>query len=101
MGIAITFWTLMIIIALVQFFTIFFHMKHSGKIVINGNHANEVKQNTRVVIEALKSGRIKKHILTNSAKRYDSGKTLEQYQKFLGSVLMADIINMNEEHYNG
>ena len=52
-------------------------------------------------MKAIESGQIKKHLLTNSAEKYDSGKTLGQYQKFLKSNLMADIMNISEEHYNG
>lgn len=101
MGFVITFCFVMIGIAIAQLVAILYYMKYGEKIVIRGEYAPEVENNTRVVMKAVESGEIKKHILTNSAEKYDSGKTLKQYQKFLGSELMADIMHISEEHYNG
>lgn len=101
MGVVITFWFLMIGIAIAQLGAIFYHMKYGKKITIDNAYSTKVKENTRAVMEAIKLKIIKKHLLTNSADKYDSGKTLQQYQKFLTSDLMNDIMQMREEKYNG
>ena len=52
-------------------------------------------------MRAIKSQTIKKHIMSNSAEQYDSGKVLKRYKKFLDSDLMNDLMQMCEEKYNG
>lgn len=101
MGLVIIFWGVMVGMVIAQLVAILRYMKHGEKIKIYGDYSNEVKNNTKIVMKAIESGQIKKHLLTNSAEKYDSGKTLGQYQKFLKSNLMADIMNISEEHYNG
>lgn len=101
MGLVILFWLVMLGIVIAQLTAILYHIKHGENVTIYGTYTTEVKENTRVVMSAIKSRIIKKHLLTNSAEKYDSGKTLEQYRKFLESDLMNDIMQMHEEQYNG
>ena len=101
MGIVITFWIIMLGIMAVELGAILYYIKHGERSSAHGAYASEVKENTRIVMDAVKSRVIKKHLLTNSAEKYDSGKTLEQYKKFLNSALMSDIMHMCEERYNG
>ena len=101
MGLVILFWIVMAGIVIAQIAAILYYMKHGEKTLIYGAYAAGVKENTKVVMHAIKSRIIKKHLLTNSAEKYDSGKTLEKYKKFLGSDLMNDMMQMHEEHYNG
>lgn len=101
MGIVITFWFVMLGILAIELGAILYHIKHGEKSSVYGVYASEVKENTKAVMDALKSRVIKKHLLTNSAEKYDSGKTLEQYKRFLNSALMSDMMHMQEEQYNG
>lgn len=101
MGIVISFWLVMIAIMAAELGAILYHIKYGEKLTVDDAYANEVKENTKAVMDALKSRVIKKHLLTNSADKYDSGKTLEQYKKFLNSALMSDMMHMQEERYNG
>lgn len=101
MGIVITFWLVMLGIMIVELGAILYHLRHGEKITIYGDYAAEVKENTRAVMAAIKARVIKKHIITNSADKYDSGKIREQYKEFLSSELMSDIMNMCEERYCG
>lgn len=101
MSFVIMFWFVMIGIVIAQLGAILYHMKYGEKITIYGAYTTEVKENTKIVMRAIKSRIIKKHLLTNSAEKYDSGKTLEQYRKFLQSDLMNDMMQMHEEQYYG
>lgn len=101
MGVVIIFWFVMLGLMVVELGAILYYIKHDKKSLVHGAYADEVKENTRIVMDAVKSRVIKKHLLTNSAEKYDSGRTLEQYKKFLNSTLMSDIMHMREEQYNG
>lgn len=101
MGIVVAFWILMLGIMFAELGAILYHIKYGEKITVYGAYAEEVKENTRVVMAAIKARVIKKHLITNSADKYDSGKTLEKYKNFLGSELMDDIMHMQEERNHG
>ncbi len=101
MGFVGVFWFILIGLILAELGAILHHIKHGQKSTVNGVYAVEVKENAVIVMNAIKSRVIKKHLLTNSAEQYDSGKTLEQYKKFLDSQLMSDIMQMHEEQYHG
>lgn len=101
MGIVITFWLVMVCIMVVELSAILYHVKYVENIAIYDVYDVEVKENTKVVMDAVKSRVIKKHLLSNSAEKHDSGKTLEQYKIFLGSELMSDIMKLSEERYHG
>ncbi len=101
MGIVIAFWVAMIGVMAAELGAILYHVKYGERNTVDDAYAVEVKENAEAVMTALKFRVIKKHLLTNSAEKYDSGKTLEQYKKFLDSALMRDIMHMHEEQYNG
>lgn len=86
---------------MVQVGAIIYHVRYSNAVSDYGGYSNEVRENARNVINAIKNKKIKKHLLTNSADKYDSGKTLKQYKDFLRSDLMKDMMQMDEEQYNG
>ena len=97
----ISFWIILIIVVVVQVGAIIHYVKGGERVTSYGIYSNKVKDNVKVVIDAIMLGKIKKHLLSNSAEKYDSGKTLEQYRIFLDSDLMKDIMHICEERYNG
>lgn len=101
MGFVILFWIVTIGIVIVQIVAIQSYMQHGERSTVYGEYANQVIENTKVVVDAMKSRKIKKHLLSNSSEKYDSGKTLEKYKKFIESDLMSDMMQMREEQYHG
>ncbi len=50
---------------------------------------------SRTVMNAIREGKIKKHILSdNTKKEYDSRKTLENYREFLKTNMFQKIMNL-------
>lgn len=78
-----------------------YYMKHDDDVTDYGTYTSQVKERTRNVMRALKFKVIKKHLLTNSAEKYDSKKILRQYKGFLSSDLMKDLTQVHEERYHG
>lgn len=101
MGMVIIFWVMMGIIVIIQVGAIIYHVKYGNIASDYDGYSNEVRENARNVINAIRLKIVKKHLLTNSADKYDSGKTLKQYKFFLKSDLMKDMLQMDEEQYNG
>ena len=64
-------------------------------------YADEAVECTEIVMHAIGNQVIKKHLITNSAIKYDSKKALQKYRCFLETDLMSDIMTVNEEKYNG
>lgn len=56
---------------------------------------SEATVQSRMVMGAVRNGKIKKHILSdNTKKEYDSRKTLENYRKFLKTDMFQEIMNL-------
>lgn len=66
------------------------------------NYTPDVQVATELQYDKVKSGKIRRHILTNSASYYDSGVTVKQYKSFLSSPIMKSlVIERKEERYYG
>ena len=103
MEFVIIFLSTLVGIVIVQISAMVYQIKYGQKnrVGLCGMYSKEVVLNADEVTNAIRNGEIKKHLLTNSAEKYDSGKTLEQYRNFLDSDLMCDITHICEESYNG
>ena len=101
MNLVIVYWSILLVVILVQIFTIVYCVRNEKVIACEEEYSPEVSEKARKVIHCIRTGIIKKHIITNSAKRYDSRTTLKRYRSFLNSKLMNDILSMDEESYNG
>ena len=56
---------------------------------------DEATVQSRMVMDAVRNGKIKKHILSdNTKKEYDSKKTLENYRKFLKTDMFQEIMDL-------
>ena len=92
---------ILIVLLLVQVTAITLYLRNGNTIPVYDGYSSEIIENTISVMRALKSQTIKKHIMSNSAEQYDSGKVLKRYKKFLDSDLMNDLMQMCEEKYHG
>lgn len=101
MEIVILFWGILVGIIVVQVCAIIRYVRKGEHIRYDNAYSQETLEKTRTIVEAIETRKIKKHIITNSAPKYDSKKTLAQYKKFLSSELMKDLLILNEETYNG
>lgn len=101
MELVIMFWIIMLVIVISQLCAIIHYMRHDRVNSQYDSYTNEVIEKTNVVMRAVRSKTIKKHLLTNSADEYDSRKTLKQYRVFLNSDLMKDMMQMHEDQYHG
>lgn len=101
--IVIGFWFILLVIILVQIYFIVQYIRNGVYMHISNDNAysQETLEKTRLVIDAIQNSEIKKHIITNSAPKYDSPKTRMQYKNFLMSELMKDILELSEERYCG
>ena len=94
-------WIIMILIMLIQGVSIICFVKNGVNAKIDYLYSDEAISKARAVEKAIKTRKIKKHIIKDSAPIYDSKKTLLQYTNFLQSDLMQELILMKEENYNG
>lgn len=101
MGIVFLFWSVLALIIVVYVCVIMGFVRKSAEISTVSEYSEEVIEKTKSFVNAINSGKIKKHIITNSAKKYDSKKALRQYRSFLSSELMTDIMRIEEEIYHG
>lgn len=101
MNIVILLWTMLIVIIFVQVYFIVRYVRNGVHIKQDNSYSQETLEKTKYVIEAIETKKIKKHIITNSAPKYDSPKTRIQYKNFLLSELMKDILELSEERYHG
>ena len=101
MKIVFLFWVVFLVIILVQIYFIIRYIRNGVHIPYNDDYSKETLEKTQKVINAIENNEIKKHIITNSAPKYDSSKTRMQYKNFLLSELMKDILKLNEERYYG
>ena len=101
MEIVVLFWGILIGIIVIQMSAIIRYVRKGEHIQCDNAYSQETLEKTRTIVEAIETRKIKKHIITNSAPKYDSKKTLTQYKKFLSSELMNDLLILNEETYNG
>jgi len=97
----VIFWGIMAVLIFLQVFAILYFIKDGGKISVYGSYSEEAVKKAKIIITAIKERKIKKHIITNSAPKYDSRETLPQYKIFLSTELMKDISEIKEEIYNG
>lgn len=101
MKLVLIFWTILAIIVIAYMYMII-RCVRNGEIARKDEiYSDEVIERTEIIINAIKTGMIKKHIISNSAKKYDSKKALEDYKIFLRSDLMTDLMLLDEENYNG
>ncbi len=101
MKIVFLFWAILFVTILVQIYFIIRYIRNGVHIPYNNDYSKETLEKTQTVIDAIENNEIKKHIITNSAPKYDSPKTRIQYKNFLLSELMKDILELNEERYYG
>lgn len=101
MKIVFLFWAIFLITILTQIYFIIRYILNSVHIPYNNDYSKETLEKIQKVINAIENNEIKKHIITNSAPKYDSPKTRIQYKNFLLSELMKDILKLNEERYYG
>ena len=58
-------------------------------------YLDEATIQSRMVMDAVRNGKIKKHILSyNTKKEYDSKKTLENYRAFLKTDMFQEIMEL-------
>lgn len=101
MKIVILLWGILLCVIIIQVWTIIRYMRKSEHMSHDNTYSEETFRKTETIIDAIETKKIKKHIITNSAPKYDSQKTLTQYREFLSSKLMKDLLELNEEMYNG
>ncbi len=101
MEIVVLAWSILLVVIVIQVWSIIRYVRKDEHIQHNDAYSPETLQKTQIIVEAIKTRKIKKHIITNSAPIYDSQKTLTQYRKFLSSELMKDLLVLSEETYNG
>lgn len=101
MEIVIGVWGILMGVVFVQVYFIIRHIRKTGSVQYDHTYSKETLEKTQAVVEAIETGKIKKHIVTNSAPVYDSPKTLMQFRTFMASELMQDILEMGEVMYSG
>ena len=101
MEIVILFWGILISVIFVQIYVIVYYIRKGVLLQYDDAYSEETIKVIKIIVEALQTNKIKKHIITNSAPVYDSPKTLMQFQTFLKSELMQDIQRLSEEAYDG
>lgn len=60
-------------------------------------YSDNVLEKAEKIFNDLNNGIIKKHIITNSAKPYNSKRALNEYRKFLCSSMMLCVNNLDED----
>lgn len=101
MTIVVLLWGALISIIGVQLYSIMSYIRNGGHVQLDNSYSQETLEKTKSVIEAIETRKIKKHIIANSAPKYSSQKTLIQFENFLASELMKEILTLDEETYNG
>ena len=94
-------WIIMLSIIGIQIFSIIRFVKKGESVKFDDSYSDEAIEKTKIIVDAIRTNKIKKHILTNSAPIYDSKKTLLHYKNFLESELMKELSLMKEGTYNG
>lgn len=94
-------WIILFVTILVQIYFITHYIKNGISIPYSNDYSKETLEKTKTVIAAIENNKIKKHIITNNAPKYDSSKIQIQYKNFLLSELMKDILELNDERYYG
>lgn len=92
-------WIIMILIMLIKGVSIICFVKNGVNAKIYYLYSDEAISKARAVEKAIKTRKIKKHIIKNSSPIYDSKKTLLQYTNFLQSGLMQELMLMKEQDY--